>query len=245
MLERNFIQQNQIVDKYIDPTVSTSLTIYDQVVRASASSAITLTLPSVSEAKGLTYTIYAVLASQTNKITITDKSDSTGWTNAVLTNAGQKKVYYADGLAWHDISASNTIITKTTLTSAQIKALRATPQTVIPAFGSGIISEFIRATLFLNAGTNVLTETTYNLSFKYTNGSGVAISDTVETTGFIDQASDTYTSAVPVKDAIVAATGATNQAIVLHNIGGGEIAGNAAGDAELIIYTAVRIINNN
>lgn len=129
-----------------------------------------------------------------------------------------------------------------TVTNAQIKAARATPVTLVPAPGSGKMLQFVSAVLRLNAGTNVLTESTANLAVKYTDGSGVAVSDTIETTNFIDQAAATYTSAVPVKDAIVAATGCVNKALVLHNVGAGEIAGNAAGDATLTVWINYRVI---
>ena len=41
--------------------------------------------------------------------------------------------------------------------------------------------------------------------------------------------------AVPVKDAIVAASGATNQALVLDNTGDGEYGGNASNDTTMTI----------
>ncbi len=43
------------------------------------------------------------------------------------------------------------------LTNAEIKALRATPKTLVAAPGSGRVLEFVSAVLQLKAGTNVLT----------------------------------------------------------------------------------------
>jgi len=129
------------------------------------------------------------------------------------------------------------------LTSAQIKALRATPITIIAAPGAGKVIEFIGATLKLvYGGTNVFTETDDNLAFKYTDGSGVSVSGNIESTGFIDQSANTYTSAVRQADGIVAATGAENQALVLHNTGDGEIAGNAGNDNTLEISVLYRVV---
>src|SRR3954462_11707948 len=82
-----------------------------------------------------------------------------------------------------------------TLTNAEIKALRATPKTLVAAPGAGKMLEFVSAQLKLVAGANVLTESTANLAVKYTDGSGAAVSQTIECTGFIDQAANTMTSA--------------------------------------------------
>lgn len=128
-----------------------------------------------------------------------------------------------------------------TITNAQIKALRATPKTLVPAPGANRYLEFVSAIIELDAGTNVLTETVDNMAVKYTDGSGVAVSEAIECTGFIDQAADTVTRAIPVKDAIVAATGCVNKPLVLHNTGDGEFAGNAALDAILRVKTTYRV----
>jgi hypothetical protein len=125
-----------------------------------------------------------------------------------------------------------TKFTRRTLTAAQIKAVRATPHTLVVAQGSRSVIEFLGAVLLLRAGTNVLAESADNLAIRYTDGSGVTVSEAIEATGFLDQSVDTFTTAVPKIDTIVAATGALNKALVLHNTGNGEYTGNAAGDAE-------------
>ncbi len=101
--------------------------------------------------------------------------------------------------------------------------------------------EFISAVLQLKAGTNVLTEATSNLAVKYKDGTGVQVSQTVETTGFIDQAADTVTYGIQKLDPIVARTNIENQPLVLHNLGAGEIAGNAANDARLAVKVLYRV----
>ncbi len=126
------------------------------------------------------------------------------------------------------------------LTNAEIKALAASPKELVAAPGAGKTVEFVSALLKLNAGTEVLTEAGDNLAVKYTDASGVAVSQTIETTGFIDQAVDTYTNAVPVADAIVAATGCENQALVLDNLLA-EFGGNASADATMTIGVAYRV----
>lgn len=120
-----------------------------------------------------------------------------------------------------------------TLTNAQIKALRATPVSLVSAPGAGKRIKFLGAWLKLVAGTNVLTESTANLGIKFTDGAGVQVNETVESTGFIDQAVNTETEARPKLDPIVASSASANAALVLHNLGAGEFGGNAANDATL------------
>jgi hypothetical protein len=100
-LEQNANQSyREVVDKFIDPIISTQMTVQDQVVRPSASSAIVITLPPVADAKGKFYSIYARLASGSNTITIAHKSDSEGWTNITLDAANEGVLLYSDGVRW-------------------------------------------------------------------------------------------------------------------------------------------------
>lgn len=131
-----------------------------------------------------------------------------------------------------------------TLTAAEVKALAATQKTLVAAPGAGKMLQFISATLKLNYGSEAFTESADNLAIKYTDDSGVAVSQTIESTGFIDQTADTYTNALPALNAIVAASAAENQPLVLDNTGDGEIAGNASNDSTLtvaIVYATVSI----
>lgn len=128
-----------------------------------------------------------------------------------------------------------------TLTNANIKALRATPITLVAAQGANKVVELVSATLKLVAGTNVLSETADNMAVKYTNGTGAAVSQAIEATGFIDQAADTITNALPKIDAIAALADSANKALVLHNTGDGEYAGNAAADATMTVKIAYRV----
>lgn len=133
-------------------------------------------------------------------------------------------------------------VASVTMTSAEVKALATTPIQLVaaPAAGSALIFE--GAVLKLTyGGTNVFTEAGDNLGIKYTDASGVQVSDTIESTGFIDQAASTYTSAVAVKDAIVAATGAEAQALVLDNLGS-DFAGNAGDDNTLTVSVLYRVV---
>ena len=129
------------------------------------------------------------------------------------------------------------------IANADLKALRATPKTLVPAPGSGKVLEFLSAVLVLAAGSNALTESTANLAVKYQNAAGVQVSQTIEMTGFIDQTTHQVTYALPKLDPITARTGCENQPLVLHNLGAGEIAGNAANDATLRVKVSYRVHN--
>lgn len=127
------------------------------------------------------------------------------------------------------------------LTNAQIKALRATPATLVAAPGAGKYLEFVSAVLFLNYGSNALTESADNLAVRYNNGSGTIVSQAIECTGFIDQTADTSTNALPKIDAIASKAASENQALVLHNTGDGEFGGNAAADTVMRVKIAYRV----
>lgn len=157
--------------------------------------------------------------------------------NALFVNEGS-----TTSSDFNSVGGGNLITDKVTLTNAEIKALRATPKSLVAAPGAGYVLQFVSAVLKLKAGTNVLTESADNLAIKYTNGSGVAVSETIEATGFIDQSADTQTQTNAIKDAIVASASAENKALVLHNTGDGEYAGNAAADATMNVYITYRIV---
>lgn len=128
-----------------------------------------------------------------------------------------------------------------TLTSAQVKALRATPATLVAAPAAGKVLEFIKLYLFLDYGSNAFTETADNLAVKYENGAGATVSEAIETTGFIDQTADTMITAGPAAQGALAKTACDGKALVLHNTGDGEIAGNAANDSVVRYKVVYRV----
>jgi hypothetical protein len=107
MLEDRFAQHDKvIVDKYHNPVADYTMRTYDYVLRPSASpatGAITITLPPVAEAKGRFYGVIARDADATNTITIEDNNnDSELWyKDIVMNNAGDRCLFYSDGLAWY------------------------------------------------------------------------------------------------------------------------------------------------
>jgi len=156
-----------------------------------------------------------------------------------LTNMGATEL--ANDSADGDVVAADVLKVKTvTVTNSQIKALAASPKTLVAAPGADKSLEFISAILMLNHGTEVLTESADNMAIRYHDGSGAIVSETIEATGFIDQAADTITNAIPKADAIVAAASAVNKALVLDNAGDGEYGGNATEDATLTVHVVYR-----
>lgn len=134
------------------------------------------------------------------------------------------------------------ITEKVELTNAQIKALRATPVTLVNGLPSAVLL-LDSVVLRLNyAGTNAFTETADNMAVKIDSGSGLAVSSAIEATGFIDQTATTLTRATPANDAIVASASAVGKSLVLHNTGDGEYAGNAGADNTLTVWVTYRVL---
>jgi len=119
----------------------------------------------------------------------------------------------------------------TTLTNAQILALRATPITLAPAPGTGVFREFIRAVLVCKAAAGAYTETADNLVIRQTNTTGVILSQAIETTGWLDQAAIKATNALAKVDTIGALQA---KALVLHNSGDGEFGGGNAANTMFV-----------
>lgn len=129
---------------------------------------------------------------------------------------------------------------KTTITTAQLLALNATPQIIVPAAPTGFVNIFLAAALYKPAGTAYAgIAATEDLIAKYTNGSGQQVSAYVEPVGFLDQ-----TTAQLRYVGAVASIGTTtagdvtplNAAIVLH-LAVGEI---TTGTSDLIVWTWYR-----
>lgn len=126
------------------------------------------------------------------------------------------------------------------ITAAEVKALATTPKTLVAAPGAGKCIEFVSALIKLDYGSEVFAETADNMQIKYTDASGVGVSQLIEGTGFIDQSADTYTNAIPEKDQIVAASGCENKALVLDNVND-NFTGNASNDSILYVGISYRV----
>ena len=111
-----------------------------------------------------------------------------------------------------------------TVSSAELLALRAAPKTLVAA-EAGKVHVLIGGCLILDYNSAAYAEDGggSNLGVRYENGSGAKASDDIESTGFVDQTADTMTTFRAKADAIVAKAVCENKALVLHNIGAGEL----------------------
>ena len=126
-----------------------------------------------------------------------------------------------------------------TLTNAQVLALRATPQTLVGAPGKANVLRLPERIVLVASLTGAYTETADNLVIRQTNGTGVILSETIETTGWLDQTGIKGTSGRYKIDTIGMLL---NKALVLHNSGDGEFGGGNAANT-LKIRTFYRDFN--
>lgn len=128
---------------------------------------------------------------------------------------------------------------KVVVPAASVATLRATPFTIIPAQGAGTVVEFMGGILRLVYGSVAYTESTDNLVLRYTNTTGVIVSQTIEMTGFITLTANASTHIAPIADQIAASNAAVNAPVVLHNSGDGEF-GNS-GNSSLVVFASYRV----
>ena len=80
-------------------TAATALLVHERFVIVNSGAIMNLTLPSVAEARGLSYKIW--LRTDGGDLTVVDKGDSVGWVNLVLADAGDTVLCISDGIAWN------------------------------------------------------------------------------------------------------------------------------------------------
>lgn len=132
-----------------------------------------------------------------------------------------------------DVDESYLQTATVTVSTGELLALATSPKQLVAAPGADKFIEFLGAKLILNYNSIVYTEAGDNLGIKYENAAGVQVSSTCEMTGFIDQAADMVTSITPTNNAIVAASGCVNKALVLDNLGSNFAAGNSPIDVQI------------
>jgi hypothetical protein len=126
---------------------------------------------------------------------------------------------------WETIASddlSDVVVGEVSVSSPELLALRATPKLLLAAPGAGLVLDFIGAWLALDATATAYVEAAANLGIRFTGTTGALVSDAIETTGFIDQTTDTMTTARRKADAIIAKAACENQGLYLHNLGAGE-----------------------
>lgn len=124
--------------------------------------------------------------------------------------------------------------------TACIKALRAAPKELVAAPGADKFIELVSATMILNYGSEVLTESADDLVIQY-NTSGTDITASIDSTSFMDSNADIIKIVQPSAVVLVTAANSVNKAIELFNTGDGELAGNASNDTTLSIRVLYRV----
>jgi len=131
------------------------------------------------------------------------------------------------------------------LTNAELKLLT-TAKELVAAPGPGKLIEFVSAMLFLDYGSDVLTESGAddNLLIEYDNGTGPAVCATIESGGFIDQDEDQAMLAVATAVAGSDADTMINKNLAL--LAADEaFGGNASADTTMRIKVTYRIHDFN
>ncbi len=154
---------------------------------------------------------------------------------------------YAEGTIEADggLSIGDTILQSVTIeiTNSQLDDLKNTPKELVAAPSAGELIEFVSAILVHEyGGSNVWTEADDNLVIEYDGGSGAAVSETIEMTGFITATQDQLTRAIPVKDPIGTAASQVAKNIVLIN-NDDNFAGNAGNDNLMQVIVTYRIVS--
>jgi hypothetical protein len=100
MFRQNRIESDSVLDKFYEATEDVTLNVRQTLVYAnSTAGAFTITLPPVSEAKGLIFTIY--MTADGGDVTIADSDDSKGWDgDYTLNDVDDGKAFYSDGVGW-------------------------------------------------------------------------------------------------------------------------------------------------
>jgi hypothetical protein len=102
-----------------------------------------------------------------------------------------------------------------TVSSAELLDLYANPKTIVAAPGTHNVIDVVSCVLFYDYGGTAYGTVGNNLTLKYTDGSGAAVSGTLAETGFLDQTSDRVAKVLPVAVAATAVAGVENQAVKL------------------------------
>jgi hypothetical protein len=100
-LEKRYLENDTIQTKIKEVTATYAMKVWDQILHITANSgtAITITLPSVAEAKGKFYSI-VMLLSNTGDATVTDLENDAAFADMVLTATADRVLVYSDGIQW-------------------------------------------------------------------------------------------------------------------------------------------------
>lgn len=165
-------------------------------------------------------------------VSATLRSAATGdWLENVLNGGFYVNVGASPIAQW--VPAEPALFADVQLTNTQVKALRATPQTLVTAPGAGLAIIVDRVYLVCSAAAGAYTESADNLVVEYSGGTDIVA---IETTGFLDQAAVSSRTIRPDHTTALV-TPVANQAVQLFNTGDGEFGGgNAANTFSIRTY---------
>ncbi len=156
-------------------------------------------------------------------------------------SSGSAEVKTATGRKNLCLENQNLHIAQATVSTSQILALNATPQTIIPAPGAGFATVIDWAIFFYDYNSVAYAGIAAGEDFalRYTNGSGTILAS-CEATGFIDQTSDQTRIVYPYRAAsgVSDVTPTANAVVVLHMLTSEVITGNSP----LIVRVGYRIL---
>ena len=97
-------KQETVYDQFVVKAATATLTLLETQVRVNTVAAVTITLPSVAEAKGLTFSI--ILETDGGfDLTIADADDSYNWADLTCNDALDGYLLYSDGHVWWQLAA--------------------------------------------------------------------------------------------------------------------------------------------
>lgn len=181
---------------------------------------------------------YAILCGGTTSTGNLQQVSGVGTSGQILTSAGSGALP-----TW--TTPINILTASVSLTSAQVKTLRAIPQVIVPAAGAGIMIHILSIAVKMNyGGTNVFVATAgQTLRLGYVDISGTTINTTsLSNAGIVNSLSQIKLSEAQNISTGVVSTNIENQDVVIYNSSATEISGNAANDNTITITVTYELL---
>lgn len=181
-------------------------------------------------------TAYAVLCGGTTSTNPFQSIAGVGTSGQVLTSNGASALPTFQDVG---IGLSATV----TLTSAQVKALRATPIQIVAAAGSGKVIRVISCMAkMVYAGVNAFTNG-QTCALSYDTAGTIFAATSVLNAASINNTATNYNLAQAANQNNVVDTTIENQPVYIKNIGASEITGNAANDNTVVVYVNYIVVS--